>query len=172
MKYTLKNMHLLKDLKALIRTLDLTRNAEMLTSNWKKVPKLRRARVAKLHQIALSNANSALDLTGCSDGVTRTIIWGGKASAKTIQDANAGDVGFATTHVVRLELAGVLEMEKNPELLACASNRGLPIIALYRMPRNPGIFQAIWVANQGAKIKSVSGWITYDNARNITFYGG
>lgn len=195
MKHTLKkNMHLLKDLKALIRTLDLTGNVQLLTDNqadippemlydtaeaepksashWKKVPEQRRARATNLYQIAASNANMALALGGeCSVSVTRTIIWGGKASAKTIPDAVDGGGNSGTTHVVRIDFAGLVAMEKNPELLVRASNLGLPVISLYPMPRNPGIFQAIWVANHDGKIKSVSGWITYDNSCNITFYG-
>lgn len=192
MKYTnKKNAHLLNDLLLLIRKLDRTRTVQLMISNqadfspgmynatererkvikkWKKIHKMRRDRAEKLHQIAVSNANMALDLGGeCSGNVTRTIIWKGKPNAKTIETAVDGG-GKSNAHVIRLELAGVVEMEKYPELLACSSERGLPIIALYRVRRNPGIFQAIWVANNGGKIKSVKGWIVYDNASTLAYH--
>lgn len=135
---------------------------------WKNVPKERRDRAANAYRIANTNATLALDLdrTHSADR-DRKIIWRGRTEAKTIQTPDKVGGNFQTAHIIRLEAAGVLLMEKLPQILSNSAQLGLPVIALFRVPLNPGIFNATWVTIKAGKIKSVEGWIAYDRSRNL-----
>ena len=145
---------------------------------WQQIPRKRRLRAENLHKIVLKTAESAFELGGYYSGqTTRSIIWKGPPAAKTVRDTGERYCKSEwwcrtdATHTLDLDFDGVLAMERYAELLDQSAAEGLPIIALYRLKRRPHVYQVVWAQQgKGKTIKSVSGWIAYDPARNLMYH--
>lgn len=137
---------------------------------WSQIPKKRRIRAESLHDIVQESVRAALDLGGFYSGeTTEQIIWEAPVSAYTSQSRgksyskNIQWHRTDATHVIHLDVNGLLAMEHNHELLIRSAAEGMPIIALYRPKKRHHDYHAIWVEKyKGKSIRHVSGWVAYD----------
>ena len=162
--------------KAAANALDRRDNANAALN---KIPSKRRTLAKNSYNLAIAAANAALELGGHYSGDTyRSIIWGSVASAET--NRSRGDRYCKScqwnktdaTHQVTLCGDGIPAMADNPRVCAASNADGLPVIALYSIPRTNGVWKATWVVNGrgGKSIASMSGWIAYDHNYDIAYH--
>ena len=152
---------------------------DIANAAWTKIPSKRRSLAATSYDLAMVAANAALELGGHYSGDTyNSTIWGDIASATTMQ--SGGDKYSKSclwrktdaTHQITLHGAGIPAMVNNPDLCAASLADGLPVIALYCIPRTFGVWHATWVTNGrgGKTIKPEIGWIAYDQYHNLAYH--
>lgn len=131
---------------------------------WKRLPAPRRKAAEELFALGTSHANRVAKRGDTFSGRTDTgMRWGSEARAWSSTGAGEQYSRKCTfhktdcTHVVQLDPAGLpLLSDLLHDLVAVSQQEGLHIIALYPEDR------AVWVTECRGKLKSESGWVTYD----------